>query len=235
LSMTLTSFRQSLGEDFERVFITSPTALGLRSRDISCDVRRFEELLATFGDGREEALVEALTLYKGELALGFTESWLVKAREELLKLQQSALVERATFHERRGEWRAASAQILKVRKSKLLAKPDKEAYLRLTALAATPQRTIVSPPQAQASLEALTEFDKVLARAGEALLEEERQMLGEVIAHLPDRERRFLGALSLFHGSFSLALVETTTLSTSARGTGTGAGYAALPAYGRGA
>jgi hypothetical protein len=58
----------------------------------------------------------------------------------------------------------------------------------------------------------LTEFDKVLARAGEALLEEERQMLGEVIAHLPDRERRFLGALSLFHGSFSLALVETTTL-----------------------
>lgn len=223
LSMALTTFRQSLGKDFESIFIVSRHTLGLRSAAIACDARRFRELLETVGDAREAAVDSALDLYKGELALGFFEPdnvppdllWLEDKREALKGLQQTALVEKAIRHEQRGELRAASITALRVEAPELLSELDQERYLQLAARATTSERAVIPLLREGMELVDVPVFERQLAQIGETPLEEERQLLrrilSESIARLSERERWILVVLSLFHGSFSLGIVEGVT------------------------
>ncbi|QJY48168.1 ATP-binding protein [Pseudonocardia broussonetiae] len=90
--------------DADRYLEVTSRTVGWRA-DAPCwlDVSAFEDLLDARGDGRPEAVRDAVALYTGDLLEGCYDDWLHDERERLRQRQLGALGELATACEARGD------------------------------------------------------------------------------------------------------------------------------------
>lgn len=152
LRTALSSLRHQLeppGTPFNSVLVTDRANIGLNPRVVSTDVAQFDEAIAAAARAsepgeREQALCDAIRLYRGPLMPGFYEEWMLRERERLEQRYLGALGALADLAAARGDLgRAIEVAMLRVDAAPL----DEECHDALIALLEAGGRPVAAQEQ----------------------------------------------------------------------------------------
>jgi len=136
LRQTLSTLRKELAQlsDDEKVLLEENDLLGLDESLVECDVASFETLVAA---GTEEALAQAVELYRGDFLDGFLineerfDQWVTAERDRLHRMALRAHAQLMELQTRNGAVDAAIATGQRALRIDILQEPVHRALMRL--------------------------------------------------------------------------------------------------------